>query len=776
VAVAVGVEGVVLSLVTANPAVLAMSLVLATFAAWVVWAGPKMHSRGAGWFVLQLSIVILTVLLALVALVPGVGPGMTAMALLPIVIGLPYLPSAALRRMAVLAWLMCVAISLLVEVLAARAEPGLFLESGVLRVTSVAVIAGVILLLLWQFRDRLSESARDTTALMRMSRDLSSVHDPQELGLRMARHIAIATGADACMISRWMPDDGTVRTFGVYPFEGLPTLEPSYDLARYPLTRRVLESGKPVSLHVAQPDADPNEVAFLRTLGHEALLMLPLAAKGKTVGLVELTSSSTPFTQRVAALASMLAAEAAMALENARLYDELRHQAFHDGLTGLANRGLFLDRLEHALVRGERRPATSAVLLFDVDEFKSVNDRLGHAMGDRMLATLAERLRECIRAGDSAARLGGDEFAVLLEELDDRAEAELVAHRIVASMALPVGLEDTQVEPSVSLGVCFSGDGGETADTLLRNADFAMYQAKRLGKGQVQVFRPSMRISHAHRQELEVALRGVVEREELRLQYQPIVSLETGRIQAVEALVRWDLPGREGRLPGEFIGLAEETGQIRAIGLWVLRMASRQIRRWHEVTGRSDLAIGINLSAHQFQHPSLAEDVDEALRLTGVAPGSLIVEITESTFMQHTPTTEHAIHALRDHGVRVAVDDFGVGYSSLSYLQRFPIDVLKIDQSFVRDAAIGPDGGVLARAIVEIGAALGMQVIAEGIEHPEQLRTLRSFGCELGQGYLFSHPLDAPEFEKLLVAQSLPWEAAMVVAPHAGPEISIVKR
>ena len=447
-----------------------------------------------------------------------------------------------------------------------------------------------------------------------------------------------------------------------------------------------------------------------------------------------------------------------MALENARLYQELRHQAFHDGLTRLANRALFTDRLEHALARGERRHADLAVLFIDVDDFKTINDQMGHAKGDRLLLSVADRLRACLRAGDTAARVGGDEFAVLLEDLSDQSEAEVVAQRILDVMAQPLQFGEASATTGVSIGICFAGMGGETADALLRNADFAMYRAKTLGKGRAEVFRPSMRAGASAKRELESLLQGAVARRELRLQYQPVIALRTGRIAGVEALLRWDVPGQGTRMPADFIALAEETGLIVPIGRWVLREASRQTKAWQRLLEREDFAISVNLSARQFQHPAIRSDILAALRATSLGPEALVVEITESVLMQHTPSTLSTLEALRDAGIRVAVDDFGTGYSSLSYLQRFPIDILKVDRSFVEGAASGHEGSVLARAIVELGRALGMRVVAEGIEEPDQLRAMRSFGCGFAQGYLFAHPLDAPELEALLRSRVRPWD------------------
>ncbi len=443
-----------------------------------------------------------------------------------------------------------------------------------------------------------------------------------------------------------------------------------------------------------------------------------------------------------------------MALENARLHEELRRQAFHDGLTRLANRALFTDRLNHALERGERGPARVAVLFGDIDGFKSVNDQLGHARGDHVLLAVADRLRGCVRVADTVARLGGDEFAVLLEDLDDMDEAEHVARRIVEVIAEPVLMGDSQITIGISIGIAFSGPDS-TADMLLREADTAMYRAKSAGKARVEVFSPALRRGVAERRQMKRSLRKAVEREELRLQYQPIVRFSDGAVAGLEALVRWDAPGMQRRMPEDFIALSEESGSIVSIGRWVLEAACRQARTWQLAASRDDLYVSVNLSARQFQDPGLGRILAEAVGVADLPPESLIVEITESVLMQHTQRTMDVLGELRASGVRVAIDDFGTGYSSLSYLQRFPIDVLKVDRAFVSDATT-EQGAVLARAIVEIGKGLDLHVIAEGIERPDQLRLMRSFGCDYGQGYLFSAPMDVPDVLHMLCPQDAP--------------------
>jgi diguanylate cyclase (GGDEF)-like protein len=477
---------------------------------------------------------------------------------------------------------------------------------------------------------------------------------------------------------------------------------------------------------------------------------LPLMAKGRALGAIEATSRSPGyFDERRIRLARTLAAEAGMALENSRLYEELRHQAFHDSLTGLANRALFQDRVERALAR---RPGVSGlvgVLFLDLDDFKTVNESLGHAGGDQLLTAVADRLRSCLRPSDTAARLGGDEFAMLLEDIDE-ATATDVAQRIIDALRPPIRIGESAAVIATSIGIATSPPGRDSVTELLRNADFAMYQAKHGGKGRYEVFRSSLRETANAQAELAGLLRGAEERGQLRLHYQPIVDLADGSIVGVEALVRWQVPGRGLLMPGDFIGLAEDSGLIVPIGRWVLEQACRQTEAWRQAHGLDSLSVGVNLSARQFQHPDLVAEVGAALAASGLEPSCLILEITESVLMQTTAATIGKLADLRRIGVRLAIDDFGTGYSSLGYLERFPVDILKIDKTFID--GIGERGGrpVLARAIVQLGRALDLQVVAEGIERPEQASVLRRLGCTRGQGYLYARPLPSAELEPIL--------------------------
>jgi diguanylate cyclase (GGDEF)-like protein len=436
--------------------------------------------------------------------------------------------------------------------------------------------------------------------------------------------------------------------------------------------------------------------------------------------------------------------------ERKRLGEELAHQAFHDRLTGLPNRALFLDRLEHALARAARGSDPLAVLFLDLDGFKIVNDTLGHDQGDALLATVAGRLRGCVRPGDTVARLGGDEFTVLLEGANADAAVQ-VAERIARRLQLPIQLDGHELIVGTSVGLALRAGPDDRPDELLRDADVAMYAAKQRGKGSYAIFEPRMRTRAWARLELEADLRRAVDRGEFRVHYQPIIELATGRVDGVEALVRWQHPERGLVLPAQFIPLAEETGLIVPIGHWVLREACRQVRTWQEgLPGVGPLMVGVNLSPRMLAQPSLVDDVARILGQTGLDPGCLKLEITEGVMMQEGEATLATLRHLKALGVQLAVDDFGTGYSSLAYLQRFPLDVLKIDRAFVGSLGEGAEGTVIARTVVALAKALGLAVTAEGIETAEQAEQLKELGADRGQGYHFARPQPAEALTTLL--------------------------
>jgi diguanylate cyclase (GGDEF)-like protein/PAS domain S-box-containing protein len=437
--------------------------------------------------------------------------------------------------------------------------------------------------------------------------------------------------------------------------------------------------------------------------------------------------------------------------------EQLAHQAFHDSVTGLANRALFRDRVEHALERQRRDGPPVSVLFMDLDDFKTINDSLGHAAGDLVLAEVGNRVKTCVRAGDTAARLGGDEFAVLLENSSDGAEAADVAARILAALQGPFRLEDKEVFVRASIGIASAdragGSGPEGAEELLRDADVAMYMAKEAGKGRYQVFEPAMHDTALRRLELKADLQRAVDNEEFFLEYQPIIVLRTGEIVGLEALVRWRHPVRGVLPPADFIPLAEETGLITPIERWVLEEASstaKALRDRHPVTS---LHMAVNLSARELQRADIVDEITAVLGETGLDPSSLVLEITESVMMQDLDLSITRLGQLKDLGVQLAVDDFGTGYSSLNYIRRFPVDILKVDKSFIDGVAETGEEAALTAAIIELAGILNLRPVAEGIERADQLEKLLALNCELGQGFYFSAPMSVEGIEELLVAR-----------------------
>jgi diguanylate cyclase (GGDEF)-like protein/PAS domain S-box-containing protein len=433
--------------------------------------------------------------------------------------------------------------------------------------------------------------------------------------------------------------------------------------------------------------------------------------------------------------------------ERRRLEAELAHQAFHDSLTGLANRALFADRVAHALDRGLRRQNLFAVLFVDLDDFKTVNDSLGHAAGDELLVEIARRLDGCMRPEDTCARLGGDEFAVMVENIDDPEAAIVVAKRVLAAIAVPLRVLGSQVSVQASVGIAF-GSGTQSASEVLRSADLAMYKAKGDGKSRHAVYEPSMHERVLERLALKADLQRSVVAEEFEIYYQPIVALQAGAIVGLEALLRWRHPERGLVLPEEFVPLAEETGLILPLGRFVLHGACREVRRWRN-QGYGHLGISVNIAAKQLASPSLPAEVSAALTESSLEPSALTLEITESVLLDSEAIITR-LEDLKQLGVQIAIDDFGTGYSSLNYLRRFPVDTLKIAKPFVDGVGSSPEQERLASAILRLGATLGLDTVAEGIEEARQFERLRRLRCRYGQGFYFSPPLPAAEIDTFL--------------------------
>ena len=428
---------------------------------------------------------------------------------------------------------------------------------------------------------------------------------------------------------------------------------------------------------------------------------------------------------------------------------QMTHSAQHDFLTGLPNRMLLNDRVSQAIALAQRHMKKVAVLFLDLDGFKHINDSLGHPIGDKLLQSIAKRLVDCVRGSDTVSRQGGDEFVVLLSEMGQSDEAAITARRMLQAVAEAHSIDRHDLHVNTSIGVSVYPDDGLDAETLIKNADTAMYQAKENGRQNYQFFKPAMNVRAVERQSIEESLRRALERREFALHYQPKVNLRTGEVTGAEALIRWTHPTRGPISPGQFIPVAEDCGLILPIGKWVLREACKQARAWVDA-GLHLATIAVNISAVEFRDENFLEGVFGILKDTGLDPKSLELELTESVLMKRAESTESILKTLRTRGVQVAVDDFGTGYSSLSYLRRFPIDALKIDQSFVRHITTTPDETTIVTAVISMGRSLKMRVVAEGVETQEELVFLQAHQCDEAQGYYFSPPGLPQQFAKLL--------------------------
>ena len=454
--------------------------------------------------------------------------------------------------------------------------------------------------------------------------------------------------------------------------------------------------------------------------------------------------------------------------------ERLLHEAFHDALTGLPNRAFFMEQLNTALGNlNQRENNHLAVLFLDLDRFKVINDSIGHMIGDQLLVTIARKLKQCVRPCDTVARLGGDEFTILLDGVRNIGDAIEVAERIQKQVSQPFNLSGYETFTTASIGIALSSSGNDLPDDLLRDADTAMYQAKSLGKARYAIFDKDMHARAMSLLKLETDMRRAIDREEFVMHYQPIVSLETGRLSGFEALVRWRHPERGPILPDDFIAVAEETGFILPIGEWVLREACTQMRKWQDrYPSATPLSISINISNKQFTNTNLLEQVMQILKATDLDPRSLKLEITESVMMENVEVASGVLKQLQGLGVEFSIDDFGTGYSSLSCLHRLPINTLKIDRSFVRRIGDNGENKEIVRTIITLAQSLGMGVVAEGIETQEQLERLRELKCPYGQGYLFSKPVDAATAEKLIQSPS-PWQASGLFLEEAYPEVGL---
>jgi len=585
-------------------------------------------------------------------------------------------------------------------------------------------------------------------ALLDLSGALAEITTVEAMAASLARATTTVTGADRALVSVADREAGTVRIVASHGY-------PAEIAARLAAFESPINADIPDRI-VYFDDAGLAAYGFTapELAGVPKHVVVPISLDGEIVAW--LTASVIDDPARLApsddleARLGGLAAQASTAMRNAKLVEQIRHQALHDALTGLPNRALILDRTEQLLARAQRDHSPVSALFVDLDGFKEVNDTLGHAAGDQLLQAVANRLSVVVRHSDTLGRLGGDEFVVLVDGLDPGIGPDMVAERLLDVLREPFTLEDRHNLPltvTASIGIATAAHHS-TAGDLLRHADVALYEAKAAGKNRSVIFAPAMQTAVRDHLTLDADLRRALDDDQFFLVYQPIYDLRSAALTGVEALLRWKHPTRGVIEPVDFIPMLEETGLIIPVGRWVLEEACRQTARWHHQGHRID--ISVNVSARQLDADILIDHVTSALTASGLAPSTLTLEITETTIMRDTEDTIRQLLALKTLGVRLAIDDFGTGYSSLAYLRQFPVDVLKIDRSFINAIAQSTEAGVILHTLVNLGKALGLETLAEGIEHDDQRRSLQSQDCDSGQGFLFAHPLTPQDLETFL--------------------------
>jgi diguanylate cyclase (GGDEF)-like protein len=594
--------------------------------------------------------------------------------------------------------------------------------------------------------DDARRQATTAEALLTLSSSLSDVGSTEEMIVRLAHATPSIINCDRVCVSLTEVGRAIAKVSATYGFDC------ESDAVLRSLEILAPATGLDISEAIRHDPTGHSSAlnAALLAAGSMAALSYPITYGNDMFGWITVDVTHHP--ERLddnAAVADRLrglAGQAAVAIRNARLLDEIRHQALHDGLTGLPNRVLVLDRVNQTLARARREHFELAVLFIDLDGFKDINDNLGHGMGDRLLQAVASRFAGTLRESDTVARLGGDEFVVLAESLSLAAGPELVAERLLAVLAEPFHLDhkgETSVNVSASIGIAVGLR--ESAEELLRDADIALYAAKDAGKNRFVIFEAEMQAELHSRHELEMDLQAAIGTDQFFLLYQPIFDLNDMAVVGVEALLRWNHPGRGLLQPDEFIPALEASGLIIPVGRWVLQEACRQAMVWRQ--GGQGMRMSVNASARQLDADSLLDDVRQALEMSGLPADDLIIEITETSLMRNTSGAQKQLTALKSLGVRIAIDDFGTGYSSLSYLQQFPVDSLKIDKSFIAGMAKSPEGDALIHTLMQLGKALHLETLAEGIEESAQLSQLQTESCDVGQGFLFARPLPADEVQ-----------------------------
>jgi len=528
---------------------------------------------------------------------------------------------------------------------------------------------------------------------------------------------------------------------------------------------RIVASGETVAIH-RESDEFWTSFALHEQVRVRSFIGTPVRVRGSIHGTISFAAAEareTPFTETEVDFIRLIAQWLGLAIERQIIEEELRHNALHDALTGLPNQRLFYDRLQVAMAHAKRASAKLAVCFVDLDRFKVVNDTLGHRVGDALLKQVSERLAGTLREGDTLARLGGDEFVVLLPIVGDTEAAAKIAQRLLDSLEQPVNVDGRELFVTASVGISLYPDAGTDPEALVKNADRAMYRAKEIGRDSYQIYAVTEG-SAGERLALETSLRRAIKNDELRLHFQPQIDLASNEIVGVEALVRWEHPERGLIAPGDFIPLAEETGLILPIGAWVLDKACGQLAEWRRI-GFPPMRVAVNVSARQFRHKEFVESVKAVLERTGLQANELEIELTESVMMYAGESEMQALAQLKFFGVRLAIDDFGTGYASLSNLKKFPVDVVKVDRSFVLDCLNSTDDAAIVKAVVSMGHALRLQVVAEGVETREQMAFLQLLGCDCAQGYLIGEPMTAARFERFVAQRT----GVVPVTPTTNP-------
>jgi len=612
-------------------------------------------------------------------------------------------------------------------------------------------------------------------ALLELSTSLAEIATTDEMAAHIARAVTAVIGCDRAAVVLFEPDAPTGRVVAAHGY----ATETEVRLRSMDVPVGALRSDE-AAVRVWDRSSAAAHVTLsglMDELGSVAVATIPIGAQAELVGLVvgdvierpERLTHDPDVGDRLRGVAS----QATIAIRNARLLESIRHQALHDALTGLPNRTLILDRVEQMLARARRRGIESAALFIDLDGFKQVNDSLGHDTGDRLLRSVAERLSATLREADTVARLGGDEFVVLVEGGAATGSPEFVAERLLEVLREPFEVDNApggELRITASIGLAY---GSRIAPTdLLRDADIALYEAKTAGRDRYVTFRREMQTAVEDRLTLELALRAAIERREFFLMYQPIFDLESGRVLGVEALVRWNHPVRGVVQPDMFIPLLEETHQIVDVGRWVLHEACRQAAQWR--LDERDMYVSVNVSAGQLDDEHLVSDLRNALRSSGLDPAALVIEITETAIMRDADMTARQLRVAKTLGVGVAIDDFGTGYSSLAYLRQFPVDILKIDRSFITPITDSVESRVLLHTLVQLGKQLGLKTLAEGIEQHEQFCQLQAEHCDSGQGFMFARPLDAADVDGFLASLPHPQPAPAVNPGRHTPSMTDV--